>query len=79
MPVFLRKKVQDALDKTPAPPMPGKGKEEDTPEPEGALRCPKCGMELADTEENREYAKARGDEMESEDESEDEESEEYED
>jgi len=35
------------------------------------LTCPKCGAELADTPENREYAKMRADEMD-EDESDDE-------
>jgi transcription initiation factor IIE alpha subunit len=31
---------------------------EDEESPEG-LTCPKCGAELADTEENRAYAKMR--------------------
>ena len=38
-------------------------------EPEEAdLTCPKCGMALADTPENREYAAMRGEEMEESDE-----------
>lgn len=43
-------------------------------EPESdAIVCPKCGMELADTPSNREYAKMRAEESdESEDEYEDE-------
>ena len=35
---------------------------EDASEEKG-LTCPKCGAELADTEENRAYAKMRGEEM----------------
>ena len=42
--------------------------DEEPEEAEGGLTCPKCGAELADTEENRAYAKMRADEMESDDE-----------
>ena len=41
---------------------------EEPEEADGELTCPKCGAELADTEENRAYAKMRADEMASEDE-----------
>ena len=71
MPVFMRKAKQQDEEETPPPPMPSKGEREEEDAPEG-LRCPKCGMELADTEENRAYADARADEMASEDEDEDE-------
>lgn len=55
------------------PPMePSEKEDTDEEKPEGELTCPKCGAELADTEENRAYAKMRADEMESEDEDEDE-------
>lgn len=43
-------------------------KMKEEPEAEDSLTCPKCGAELADTPENREYAKMREAEM---DESED--------
>lgn len=33
------------------------------PEAEDSLICPKCGMELADTPENRAYAKKRAEDM----------------
>lgn len=36
-------------------------KPEDKPEMDGVV-CPKCGMELADTPANREYAKMRAEE-----------------
>lgn len=38
-------------------------KMEQEPKAEDALTCPKCGMALADTPENREYAKMRDAEM----------------
>lgn len=38
-------------------------KMEKEPEAEESLTCPKCGMELADTPENREYAKMRAEDM----------------
>ena len=57
--------------KGPPPEMSEKEDMEDEESPEG-LTCPKCGAELADTEENRAYAKMRADEMESDDEDEDE-------
>lgn len=57
--------------KGPPPEMSEKEDMEDEESPEG-LTCPKCGAELADTEENRAYAKMRAEEMESDDEDEDE-------
>ena len=50
----------------------GKPPMETDEEMEGGLTCPKCGMELADTPENREYAAMREDEMDDEDEYEEE-------
>lgn len=73
-PVFLRKKKGDGMSDAPMPPKP-KSEQDDEDMP---LTCPKCGMQLADTEENRAYAKMRADEMEDE-ESEDESEEEGED
>jgi hypothetical protein len=40
--------------------------------PEDGLTCPKCGMELADTPENRKYAAAREEEVADDDEMEEE-------
>lgn len=37
--------------------------DEEMSENEDTLTCPKCGMQLADTPENRDYAKMRSDEM----------------
>ena len=57
-PVFLRKKAAAAETEAASPPM----QEEEDEEEDAPLTCPKCGAELADTEENRAYVKAREDE-----------------
>lgn len=44
----------------------GKGAEDEKEyeeKDEDTLTCPKCGAELADTDENRQYAKMRGEDM----------------
>lgn len=56
----LKEKVADKLEESP----------EETPT-EG-LSCPKCGMTLADTPENREYAASRAEEADADDEADDE-------
>lgn len=63
-PVFLRKKAakSEEMD-APPPPMPEKDDEDEPSE----MTCPKCGMELADTEENRAYIKMRAEESDDED------------
>jgi hypothetical protein len=55
--------------KPKSPPMPEMDEEMDEDEEmeEESLTCPKCGMVLADTPENQEYAASRAEEMEGED------------
>lgn len=51
--------IGEKLDKKP--PMP---EAQADGEAGGGLTCPKCGMELADTPENQEYAASRAEEVE---------------
>lgn len=59
---LLRRKGAPTLVIAVGGPPPKPEMEQDDDAPEG-LVCPKCGAELADTPENREYASARSDEM----------------
>lgn len=52
--VFSRRKP-DAPAEDAVPPMPPEGLS-----PPPMLTCPKCGLELADTDENRAYVDAQG-------------------
>lgn len=61
--------VAIGMGKPKGPPPPQK---ETEVEEDDDLTCPKCGMALADTPENREYAAMRADEMDDEDEDEEE-------
>lgn len=73
-PVMKRKPSLVIAIGMPKPDLKEKGSEKmpEAPKDEESLTCPKCGAELADTPENRKYAKMRAEEM---DEDEDEESE----
>lgn len=51
------------MDKMAAEQREPEADDEEMSESEDTLTCPKCGMQLADTPENREYAKMRADEM----------------
>lgn len=62
MPVFLRKKKAEDTKEMPAPPMPDDEDEQESDDEKDMLTCPKCGMELADSEENRAYVKMRDEE-----------------
>lgn len=73
-PVLKRKggpTVVIAIGAPKAAPKPAPEMEDEDEGEEKSLVCPKCGAELADTPENREYAAEREDEMD-EDEDEDE-------
>lgn len=66
-PVFLRKKAAPSETEAASPPMMEEEDEDENESEDAPLTCPKCGAELADTEENRAYVKAREDEDEDED------------